>query len=564
MDKNKNNIFSFTKDIFADHKLAVILSSVLLIISGLLDAIGLSLIAPTVSLLINDFGSTNYDSNVISNLKKGLDFLKIPYSLRYILSLIAIIMFLRSIFIFSQSIYISIIQYNYTSEIGKKYHDFLNSLSWYSFKKYRQSTSINVFPESVRAGASIRNYINLISNLFTIIIYLIFLSIVSINMALISVALSLIIILIFQKINNTASFLGKKHTMKAENLIQDISDSINLSKYLRTHGKTNFMKDKIYNSYDELRKNNVKQGLNISIFHASYEYAFIGFLMLGLLIAARYFELPSSTIALITIILYRLFQRIKIFQQSYQQFNKTAPGYFSVNEKINRKENYIKDWGRKKFKDIKENIKFDNASVSIDGNKILSKINFKFEKNKVNAVIGKSGSGKTTLVDVITGLTELDEGKLSIDGVKLNSYSKESYQNSIGYVDQNPFLFNDTIINNIRWGSKSNISKKAIFEISKQLKIHDLINSLPNGYESNVGDFGNSLSGGERQRIVLARTLLNKPKLLILDEATSQLDTNSQKIVLSVIKKIKKNTTIIMITHRKETLEIADNILEIN
>ena len=564
MDKNKNNIFSFTKDIFADHKLAVILSSVLLIISGLLDAIGLSLIAPTVSLLINDFGSTNYDSNVISNLKKGLDFLKIPYSLRYILSLIAIIMFLRSIFIFSQSIYISIIQYNYTSEIGKKYHDFLNSLSWYSFKKYRQSTSINVFPESVRAGASIRNYINLISNLFTIIIYLIFLSIVSINMALISVALSLIIILIFQKINNTASFLGKKHTMKAENLIQDISDSINLSKYLRTHGKTNFMKDKIYNSYDELRKNNVKQGLNISIFHASYEYAFIGFLMLGLLIAARYFELPSSTIALITIILYRLFQRIKIFQQSYQQFNKTAPGYFSVNEKINRKESYIKDWGRKKFKDIKENIKFDNASVSIDGNKILSKINFKFEKNKVNAVIGKSGSGKTTLVDVITGLTELDEGKLSIDGVKLNSYSKESYQNSIGYVDQNPFLFNDTIINNIRWGSKSNISKKAIFEISKQLKIHDLINSLPNGYESNVGDFGNSLSGGERQRIVLARTLLNKPKLLILDEATSQLDTNSQKIVLSVIKKIKKNTTIIMITHRKETLEIADNILEIN
>ena len=117
MDKNKNNIFSFTKDIFAEHKLAVILSSVLLIISGLLDAIGLSLIAPTVSLLINDFGSTNYDSNVISNLKKGLDFFKIPYSLRYILGLIAIIMFLRSIFIFSQSIYISIIQYNYTSEI---------------------------------------------------------------------------------------------------------------------------------------------------------------------------------------------------------------------------------------------------------------------------------------------------------------------------------------------------------------------------------------------------------------------------------------------------------------
>ena len=563
-NKNKNNIFAFTKDVFANHKLAIILSSILLIISGLLDAIGLSLIAPTVSLLINDSGSTSYESNIISNLKKGLDFLSIPYSLRYILGLIAIIMFLRSLFIFSQSIYISIIQYNYTSEIGKKYNDFLNSLSWNSFKKYKQSTSINVFPESVRAGASIRNYINLISNLFIIIIYLIFLSIVSINMTIISIILSLFIILIFQRINITASFLGKKHTIKAENLIQDISDSINLSKYLRTHGKTNFMKSKIYNSYDDLRKNNVKQGLNFSIFHASYEYAFIGFLMLGLLIAARFFELPSSTIALITIILYRLFQRIKTFQQSYQQFNKSVPGYYSIHEKINRKEKYIKNWGEKKFKDIKNNIKFDNASVYIDGRKILSKINYKFEKNKINAVVGSSGSGKTTLVDIITGLTELDEGVLKIDGTDITEFKKESYQNSLGYVDQNPFLFNDTIINNIRWGSKKKISNKKIFEISKQLKIHDLIISLPNGYESNVGDFGNSLSGGERQRIVIARTLVNNPKILILDEATSQLDSKSQKIVLSLMKKLKKSTTIIMVTHREETLEIADNIIEIN
>ena len=286
--------------------------------------------------------------------------------------------------------------------------------------------------------------------------------------------------------------------------------------------------------------------------------------MLGLLIAARYFDLPSSTIALITIILYRLFQRIKIFQQSYQQFNKSVPGYYSINEKIKRDENHTKEWGEKKFKDIKENIEFKNASVSIDGRKILSKINFKFEKNKINAVIGKSGSGKTTLVDIITGLTELDEGMLNIDGINITTFAKDSYQNSIGYVDQNPFLFNDTILNNIKWGSKNKITKNAIFEISKQLKIHDLINSLPNGYESNVGDFGNSLSGGERQRIVIARTLVNKPKILILDEATSQLDAKSQLIVMRLIKKIKKNTTIIMITHREETLEIADNVIEIN
>ena len=272
-NEKNNNIISFSKDIFANHKLAVIFSAILLVISGLLDAIGLSLIAPTVSLLINEAGSAGYESSIISNLKKVLDFFSIPYSLRYILGLIAIIMLLRSVFIFSQSMYISIIQYNYTTEIGKKYYNFLNSLTWRSFKKYRQSTSLNVFPESVRAGAAIRNYVNLISNLFTVIIYLIFLSIVSIKMTLISIVLSILIILIFQRIMSTASLLGKRHTLRAENLIQDISDSINLSKYLRTHGKTNFMKNKLFKSYDDLRKNNVKQGFNLSIFHASYEYA---------------------------------------------------------------------------------------------------------------------------------------------------------------------------------------------------------------------------------------------------------------------------------------------------
>ena len=239
-NKNKNNIFSFTKDIFADHKLSVILSSFLLIISGLLDAIGLSLIAPTVSLLINDSGISD-DSDVIVNLKKVLDFFLIPYSLRYILGLIAVIMLLRSIFIFSHSLYISIIQYNYTSEIGKKYHNFLNSLSWYSFKKYKQSTSINVFPEAVRAGASLRNYVNLISNFFTIIIYLTFLAIISLQMTILSIVLSILIILIFQRIMSRASILGKRHTLKTENLIKDITDSLNLSKYLRAHGKLNLI-----------------------------------------------------------------------------------------------------------------------------------------------------------------------------------------------------------------------------------------------------------------------------------------------------------------------------------
>ena len=562
--ENSNNIVSFSRDIFVSNKSSVIISSILLIISGLLDTIGLSLIAPTVSLLIEESASTGYNSEIISNLKKVLDFFSIPYSLRYILASIAIIMFLRSIFIFAQSFYLSIVQQNYASELSKKYHYYLNSLSWHSFKEYKQAATINVFSESVRAGGSLKNYLNLVSNFFGILIYIVFLSVISIEMTAVSIILSVFIILVFYRLIRISNFLGKKQTHKAQQVFQDLSDSINLAKYLRAHGKTNFMTKKLFNSIDNFKKNQIKLGLNDSIFQASYEYAFIGFLMLGLLIAARYFDLTSSTIALVTIILYRLFQRIKIFQQCYQSFNKTVPGYFSIKNEISKKHGNSDDWGNKRFIGIKNFIEFKDATFSIDKRKIFSKLNFKFEKNKINVIIGKSGSGKTTLVDLITGLTELDQGDLKIDDQDIKDFSKLSYLNSIGYVDQNPYLFNDTISNNIKWGSKENISKSKIYNLAKELKIHDLINNLPNGYNSNVGDFGNSLSGGERQRIVIARTLINNPKILILDEATSQLDIKSQRIVMSFLKKLKKTTTIIMVTHRKETLEIADKVLEVN
>ena len=452
--EKSNNLVSFSRDIFFSNKSSVIISSILLIISGILDTIGLSLIAPTVSLLIEEPDSSVYNSEIISKLKNVLDFFTIPYSLRYILTSIAIIMLLRSIFIFAQSLFLSIVQYNYTSDLSKKYHNYLNSLSWHSFKEYKQAATINAFSESVRAGGAIKNYINLFSNFFGIIIYIVFLAIISIKMTFVSIILSIFILLIFYRLIKISNILGKKQTYKSQQVFQDLSDSINLAKYLRTHGKTNFMTKRLFNSIDSFKKNQIKLGLNESVFQASYEYAFIGFLMLGLLIAARYFDLTSSTIAVVTIILYRLFQRIKIFQQCYQSFNKTVPGYFSIKHEISKKQDNYDEWGDKSFKDIENFIELKNASFSINKRKIISKLNFKFEKNKINVIIGKSGSGKTTLVDLITGLTELDKGYIKIDDKNIKDFSKLSYLNSIGYVDQNSYLFNDTILNNIKWGSK--------------------------------------------------------------------------------------------------------------
>ena len=416
--ENRNNIIPFSKDIFSYKKLSVIISVILIIISGLLDAIGLSLVAPTVSILINE-NSSGANSTIIDTLKSFLDFLSIPYSLRYVLILIALIMLARSFVIFFQSFYIYKVQYNYTEEIGKKYYEYLHSLPWHSFKKYKQAKALNGINESIRAGTSLRSYLHLLSNFAGILIYLIFLTIISFRMTIVSIILTILIIFIFQRLIKISNILGKKQSSKSEKLLQDMSDSINLAKFLRSHGKTKFMENKFFNSFKDFKKNQTKLGLNDSIFQASYEYAFIGFVMLGLLIAAKYFELPSSTIALVTIIFYRLFQRIRVFQQNYQSFNKSVPGYFSVKNEILKKDNLNEEWGTKKFIDIDSHIELKDVSLKLENNLLLKKVNFKFKKNKINLITGKSGSGKTTLIDIITGLTDIYRGELILDDVNI-------------------------------------------------------------------------------------------------------------------------------------------------
>ena len=557
--ENKNNIISFSRDILVSHKKSVFISTLLLVISGLLDAFGLSLIAPTVSLLINEKGSTGFNSEIISNLKNLLDFLSIPYSLRYILGLIAIIMLLRSFFIFAQNFYTSIVQHNYTSELGKKYHQYLNSLSWHSFKEYKQAASINVFSESVRAGASLRNYVNLISNFFGILIYIIFLSIISFKMTIVSVILSIFILIIFYRLIKISNILGKRQSIKAQQILQDVSDSLNLAKYLRTHGKTNFMTKKLFSSIDSFKSNQIKLGLNESVFQASYEYAFIGFLMLGLLIAARFFELPSSTIALVTIILYRLFQKIKIFQQSYQSFNKTVPGHFTIKNEISKKQYNADLWGKKRFIGIKEYIEFENASFSVDGRKILSNLNCKFERNKINVIIGKSGSGKTTLVNIILGIVNYHKGEIIIN----NQYKAEetNFNNLTSYTPQDLFLINASIEENIALGiEKYAIDKNKMKDAIKKSGLERFINKLPEKSQTRVNSNILNISGGQAQRIAIARNFYYEKKINIFDEFTSALDEENEDKILKYLKKTKN--TIIIVSHKNSSLKYCNKIYE--
>lgn len=210
------------------------------------------------------------------------------------------------------------------------------------------------------------------------------------------------------------------------------------------------------------------------------------------------------------------------------------------------------------FTGLKEDILLENLNFSYSHTKILDNVNITIQKGKMTAVVGPSGSGKSTITSLILRLYDPSEGKILINGKNLQDYDFESYRDLIGYVSQDPFIYHDTIRNNITFGRE--YSEIEIIDAATLANAHDFIKILPHGYDTMVGDQGITLSGGEKQRIVIARAMIRKPDLLILDEATSALDYISESVVQQAIDNVAKECTSLIIAHRLTTIKMADNI----
>ncbi|HTE26370.1 ABC transporter ATP-binding protein [Flavitalea sp.] len=205
-------------------------------------------------------------------------------------------------------------------------------------------------------------------------------------------------------------------------------------------------------------------------------------------------------------------------------------------------------------------IEFRNVTFRYEDIVILDDINLVIEKGKTVALVGSSGAGKSTLADLIPRFHDVSEGQILVDGVNIREYSLQSLREQMGIVTQEPILFNDSIANNIALGTPSaNIAE--IESAARVANAHDFIMSKEENYQTNIGDRGGKLSGGERQRVTIARAVLKNPPILILDEATSSLDTESERLVQDAINKMMQNRTSIVIAHRLSTIRHANEIV---
>ena len=289
-------------------------------------------------------------------------------------------------------------------------------------------------------------------------------------------------------------------------------------------------------------------------------YLFIGIIavMIRILYPAS-FNVLIPVFGTFALAVFRLVPVMGGISNSTMQIMGALPNCQTVYSILHEKLTKIED-GEKELDSFKSRMEFDKVTFTYKGRKkVLEDVSFAFEKGKTTAIVGRSGSGKTTIVNLLLRLFDVDEGEVKIDGLNIKQYKSVSWLDKIGFVSQETFIFNDTIRNNITFGSK--YPDEEVVTASKYADAHSFVTELPDSYDTPVGDKGMRLSGGQRQRIAVARAMIRNPEILIFDEATNALDNISEAAVQKAIDEIARDHTVIVIAHRLSTIVNANKII---
>ena len=346
-----------------------------------------------------------------------------------------------------------------------------------------------------------------------------------------------------------------------------VEESISGIRVIKLYGQENHMISEFSNKNDELKKAGFKAqvyaGVIMPVINAlnNIIYLFIIFLG-GLLMITGSVVLTVGGIQAIASYARQMIQPIANLAQMYNQLQQGIAGAERVFTLIDTEDEYVNDGVIEKQKFVGE-ITFNDVTFSYNKETdVLKNIDFSVDKGQIIAIVGPTGSGKTTIINLLNRFYDVDKGSISIDGININEYKKDNLRKNVGVVLQDTNLFSGTVYDNIKYGDH-HATKEEIEQAAMMANAHDFIMKLPHGYESEVYEGGQNFSQGERQLISIARTILSNPDVLILDEATSNVDTRTEFKIQESMRTLMENRTSFVIAHRLQTIRNADRILVI-
>lgn len=404
----------------------------------------------------------------------------------------------------------------------------------------------------------------LFSDPITIIVYLAGLIVISPHLSLFVLILLPISALIIGRLGKTLKTTALKGQKKMGIILSIMDETLGGLRVIKAFNSEERVKKRFFSVNNFYTRIMIKMyrrqylGTPLSEFLGTVVVVFIMWYGGSLVLGAQTTLSPENFIGYL-VIFSQIINPAKSFSTAWYNVQKGLASAERIEEVLTAKNQVVEKSDAKPLKTLRESIEYKNVSFKYETEYVLRNIDLKIEKGKTVALVGQSGAGKSTLVDLLPRFYDADEGDILLDGVSVRDCKIADLRNLMGIVNQEAILFNDTFANNIAFGSDG-ATQEEIEQSAKVANAHEFITNSKNGYYTNIGDRGNKLSGGQRQRISIARAVLKNPPILILDEATSSLDTESERLVQEAITNLMKNRTSIVIAHRLSTVVNADLI----
>ncbi len=540
------------------HLLALAASGFL---SAVLEGIGINTAIPLVSFFT---GNTNEATDVITKAIQGLfAFLHIPFSFRYLLVFMLGLFILRAV---------SVVVFGYirgwigADFLGKESEDVLRRTmraSWPFLLKQKIGTMHNTLVRDIQCTGGLLGIVGQVIQSFSgFLMYLLVALNISPVMTLYTLGGGALLLFVVRPLLRRTRSIAERTALTEKQFSQFLSEHIIGMKTIKAAGAEEAALKKGSGQIGLLRTLSIRQALVRSISSSLFQP--VSLILVVVLFMLTYSS-PGFSIISFGATLY-LIQKIFTYLESGQNAIQSISEFLPYAQNISAFKRHLDlhcEMSNKSGNQVifKGTLEFEGVSFAYNEDKqVLKNINFKVNAGETVGLIGPSGTGKTSVADLLLGLFKPTAGKLIVNGMPLHDIALDAWRKSIGYVPQEAFLLHSTIEENIRF-YKESLTMEDIIASAKQANINDFIMSLPDGYQTTVGDRGILLSGGQRQRIVLARALARRPALLILDEATSALDHESEKLIQEAISKLRGRVTVFIIAHRPSTVADADRIL---
>lgn len=417
-----------------------------------------------------------------------------------------------------------------------------------------------------RARFALSDYLaDLFMKSFTFIAFVAVMLILNWKLALATTVLLPVVVLPINKLGKKIRLAAEKSQTRMSDLSQILEETVSGNRVVKAFGMEDFEVKKFGEVARRLLRENMRWARAAVI--TSPLMDLVGAVVIPLLLLyvrnqIQHQEITAGGFIAFLYAMFNAYMPLKRMGYVYQQFQAAQGASVQVFSYLDREEEVIDQSGGKILNGLSQEIEFDDVAFAYDtvSAPVLQNVSFRAEKGEVIAVVGSSGAGKSTLVNLIPRFYEVSAGSVRVDGTDVRELSLRSLRNQIAMVTQENILFHDTVRNNICYGM-SEVPQQRVEEAARAAMAHDFIMELPEGYDTVIGERGTRLSGGQRQRIAIARAILKNSPILILDEATSELDSESEQFVQKALSNLMVGRTAFVIAHRLGTVRKADKIL---